>query len=275
MKNLISYEEFLNESIPTYSFDGNQLKVGSSIQTLDGFSGIIVSKENTNGKISFRDSKGIIHICESKEIIIDDLNEGMKWWEITKGILAADVLKTGVNFSGGGLSLASHLFPQWRMGIIDKIQKLRSDKNYQSIKDLAFSLSDKINNDPKLHDMINKLVNHPHTSSLFQMSTKDKARAEKNNKERKSIMMDIAKHVDSILTSEEKSFFKDINNILKPKPLTDEDGKKIEEDLMSDPNRTVGTGTYTSTHSDPNVLTQGYSNTTDSGSNGSYPVYIS
>lgn len=275
MKNLQTYEEFLNESIPTYSFDGNLLKVGSSVQSFDGFSGIVVSKEITNGKISFRDSRGIIHICESKDIIIDDLNEGLKWWEITKGILASDALKTGVNFAGGGLALAGHLFPQWRLGIADKLEKLRGDKNYQSIKNVAFPLADKINNNPILHTLVNRLANHPHVSTVFSMSPREKIKAERNNLERKGIMMDIAKRVDSILTDEERKFFKDINNILKPKTLTDEDGVKLEEDVTTDPNRTVGTGTYTSTHSDPNVLTKGYSNTTDSGSNGSYPVYIS
>jgi hypothetical protein len=275
MKNLLTYEEFLNESIPSYSFDGNELKVGTSVQSLDGFSGIVVSKEITNGKISFRDSKGIIHICESNELILNDLNEGLKWWEITKGILASDALKTGINFAGGGLSLASHLFPQWRLGIVDKIEKLRGSKTYQTIKNVAFPLADKINNDSNLHNLVNKLANRPHVSTVFSMSSKEKNKAEKNNLERKSIMIDITKYVDSILTDEERKFFKDINNILKPKALTDEDGIKVEEDVTTDPNRTVGTGTYTSTHSDPNVLTKGYSNTTDSGSNGSYPVYIS
>jgi hypothetical protein len=95
-----------------------------------------------------------------------------------------------------------------------------------------------------------------------------------NNKMRGKIMRDVAKYVKSKLTDEEKTYFSDVNRILKDKPLTDEAGKKVEEDVNSDPNRTVGTGTYTSTHSDPNVMTPGYTNSTDSASGGSYPTYI-
>jgi hypothetical protein len=88
-------------------------------------------------------------------------------------------------------------------------------------------------------------------------------------------MKSIANEVKGLLTKEESDFFVDLNDLLKNYPLGDDAGKKVEEDLMNDPNRTVGTGTYTSTHSDPNVLTGGYHNSTDSASNGSYPVYIS
>jgi hypothetical protein len=121
MKNLLTYEQFLLESTPTYSFDKGSLKVGDFITTIDGFSGFIISKEISNGKVQYRDNKGVIHICELSEIT--------------------------------------------------KVQ--------------------------------------------------------------------------------------------------------VEEDVTTDPNRTVGTGTYTSTHSDQNVTTRGYSNTTDPASGGSYPVYIS
>lgn len=274
MKNLKTYDQFILEAHPVYSFDGEELKVGSSVQSSDGFSGVVVSKETTNGKVKFRDSKGIIHICESRNVIVDNLNEGMKWWEITKGILASDALKTGVNFIGGGVSLASHLFPQWRTGIADKLEKMRASKEYQKMKDVAFPLMDKINNNPELSKMINQLAKHPHISSMMFMSSRDKAKAEKNNAERKSLMMDIAKHVDSLLTPEEKNFFNDINNMLKTKPLTDEEGKKIEEDATTDPNRTVGTGTYTSTHSDPNFAVKGYHEVTDPSSAGSHPTYL-
>jgi len=58
------------------------------------------------------------------------------------------------------------------------------------------------------------------------------------------------------------------------KSWMDSQKKKIQEDLQSDPNRTVGTGTYTSSHSDSSYMTRGYSNSTDSASNGSYPTYI-
>jgi hypothetical protein len=59
----------------------------------------------------------------------------------------------------------------------------------------------------------------------------------------------------------------------KPKEEKKEDKPKIEEDVTTDPNRTVGTGTYTSTTSHGSFLSRGYSNTTDSSSAGSIPVY--
>ena len=46
--------------------------------------------------------------------------------------------------------------------------------------------------------------------------------------------------------------------------------------LNTDPNRTFGTGTYTPVRAaDQNVTTKAGSDTTDSASGGSYPVYIS
>ena len=46
--------------------------------------------------------------------------------------------------------------------------------------------------------------------------------------------------------------------------------------LNTDPNRIVGTGTYTPVRpADQNVTTKAGSDTTDSASGGSYPVYIS
>jgi hypothetical protein len=49
--------------------------------------------------------------------------------------------------------------------------------------------------------------------------------------------------------------------------------KKIEEDVNSDPNRMVGTGTYTPTHSDANFNVAGYFDNTDPSSMNSSPAY--
>lgn len=51
--------------------------------------------------------------------------------------------------------------------------------------------------------------------------------------------------------------------------------EKMEEDLQTDPNRTVGTGTYTPTFTYPNSITGGFFNSTDSASGGTTPVYTS
>lgn len=271
MKNLRTYEEFLLESIPTYLFDGNQIKVGSSVQSLDGFTGIIVSKEISNGKVSFRDSKGIIHICESHDLVLDDLNEGLKWWDIAKGLIASDVMKTGPNFKTGGI-ISSVISAAWRSKISDKVESIRNKPGYEEMKDVAFTLADKLSNDPRMYDLVNKLSNHPRITSIFTPSQKEKIKIAKNNLERNQIIKDLSSHVNNILSDDERKFFDDISNLVKFK---NSENQEIEEDVTTDPNRTVGTGTYTSTHSDPNVLTKGYSNTTDSGSNGSYPVYIS
>ncbi len=211
MKNLITYEEYLNESIPTYSFDGNLLKVGSSVMSFDGFSGIVVSKEITNGKVSFRDSKGIIHICESHEIF--DLNEGMKWWEMTKGILASDVIKAGAKFVGGGLPISSYFPKNWRDKINNKIEKIKGNPDYQKIKNLSHIVSDKLNNDEKLQSMKNQLSELNIDRPIFQ-SKRMNSKYEKINNQRKNLISEITKHVDSILTEEEKEYFLKINSLL-------------------------------------------------------------
>ena len=100
MKNLQTYDEFLFEESPMYAFDGTPLKVGKSVISFDGYSGIIVSKESVNGKVQYRDHKGVVRVVESYELIEDEiLNEdALAWWEVAKGILAADAIKVGACF---------------------------------------------------------------------------------------------------------------------------------------------------------------------------------
>ena len=56
MKNLKSYEEFLTES-----------KLGTSHQSQDGYSRVIISKEISNGEVKYRDDKGNIEIDNTVE----------------------------------------------------------------------------------------------------------------------------------------------------------------------------------------------------------------
>jgi len=112
--------------------------------------------------------------------------------------------------------------------------------------------------------MLSQLAQYPYTDTLFTKGKREKSKAEANNKERSRIMREISKNVKSKLSDEEKEYFIEINKILKDKPLTNEQGKKIEEDVMSDTNRTVGTGTYTSTHSDSNFMVNTPSYNSDS-----------
>jgi len=62
MKNLMSYEEFLTES-----------KLGTSHESQDGYSRVIISKEISNGEVKYRDDKGNIEIDKSvEEDVISD-----------------------------------------------------------------------------------------------------------------------------------------------------------------------------------------------------------
>lgn len=256
MKNLKSYDEFLFEDAPSFGFDGSQLKVGKSVISWDGYSGIIVSKESVNGKVQYRDHKGVVRVCESQELIESDfLNEAdLTWWEVTKGILAADLIKVGATLAGGGVLLAGYLFSNWRKSISNKIEKIRKDKAYEELKKESSKIADKFNGDPELTRLLGELAKYPYVDMTFGMGKRATSKAKDNNKERNRLMREIAKYVKSKLDPEEQKFFIEINKILRDKPLTDEQGNKIEEDLMGDPNRTVGTGTYTSTHSDSNFM---------------------
>ena len=274
MKNIPTYEEYLVEATPTYSFDGCNLQVGDYVTSIDGFSGMIISKEISNGKVQFRDNKGIIHICEAKDVFVDDMiNEDLQWWEVTKGILAADAIKVGAVFVGGGLIVAAHIFNNWRKGIAKKIQDIKDKAKYAELREKASKIADKFNSDTTLNSMLADLQKYPYMDVTF--SSKNKSKVAENNKMRSKIMRDIAKYVKSKLTPEEVEYFTEINKILRDKPLTDDAGKKVEEDVTTDPNRMVGTGTYTPTNSDPNPNVKGYSNTTDPASGGSHPVYLS
>lgn len=247
MKNLKTYEEFLLESSPVFGFDGCQLQVGKSVKSFDGYSGIIVSKETINGRIHYRDHKGVIRICESLDLIeFDPINEAdITWWEVTKGILAADAIKAGVSLAGGGIMVAGYLFNNWRKSIANKIDSIKKDQKYKDLKDKAANIADKFNSDMELTAKLSELSNYPYIDTLFIKGKREKSKADSNNKERSRIMREIAKYVKSKLTDDEKQYFVEINKILRDKPLVDEEGKKIEEDVMSDPNRMVGTGTLT------------------------------
>lgn len=296
MKNLLTYEQFLNEDTPSVAFDGCDLKLGSCVVSLDGYSGVIISKEIVNGVVTFRDNKGIIHVCESQDLVLDEpINEDLQWWEVTKGILAADAIKVGASLAGGGLLIAAHLFTRWRDGIANKIQKIRADKAYAELKDKAAKIADKFNADSELTKMMAELQNYPYQDPIFVKGIRAKKETVNSNKMRSKIMRDIAKYVKSKLNSEEMAYFVEVNKVLRDKPLVDGQGNEIEEDLQQlgdinmdpnqsnrdsqinrDPNRTTGTGTYSPSHSDnKNVKIRGRHNTRDSASGGSYPVYIS
>jgi len=269
MKNLQSYEEFIFEEMPCCGFDGTQLKVGSSVISFDGYSGIIISKESVNGHIQYRDHKGVIRISESCELIeFDPINEDLQWWEVTKGILAADAIKAGLVFAGGGLLAAGLLFTHWRSSIAKKIEKIQKDKKYAELKEEATKIADKFNSDEKLISMLKELEKYPYQDMTFVTGQRAYKKAKENNASRRNIMKDISKYVKSQLTPDEQKFFVEINDILRDKPLTDNTGNKVEEDVVSDPNRTVGTGTLTATSSDTNYMVSAPTNTTDPSSGG-------
>jgi hypothetical protein len=270
MKNLQTYDEFLNESTPTYSFDGCSLKVGDFVTNLDGFSGMIISREVSNGRVTLRDNKGVIHICESSEVVMDEaINEDLQWWEVTKGILAADAIKAGAALAGGGLIIAGYLFSNWRNSIVAKLSKIRADKAYAKMREQAETIAAKFNSDATLNSMLADLQKYPYIDGTMKRGKSwDKIKA--NNNMRSKVMRDIAKYVKANLTPEESQFFMEINKVLRDKPLTDDQGKKLEEEATM-----VGTGTLTTTvGADQNVNTPGYANSKDSASNGSYPTYI-
>jgi hypothetical protein len=270
MRNLKSYDEFLFEDSPVVGYDGSQLKVGKSVISFDGYSGVIVSKEVVNGRVQYRDHKGVIRVCESHELIeADSLNEAdLTWWEVAKGILAADAIKVGVAFAGGGLVLGAHLFVKWRESIANKIDKIRRDTKYEFLKSEANKIADKFNNDEDLKGKLEELAKHPYQDISFLSGKRERAKAEESNKTRKNLMKDIAKYVKSKLTPEEQKFFVEVNAILRDRPLTNDKGQTLEEDVVSDPSRTVGTGTYTPTHSDSNFMVKGPHDNGDSASGG-------
>lgn len=275
MKNLVTYDQFIIESTPTYSFDGCQLKVGDFVTSIDGYSGMIISKEIVNGKIQFRDSSGVIHICESLDVLSSDMiNEDLQWWEITKGILAVDAIKVGASLAGGGLVLAAHLFSKWRSKIADRVKEIKDKEKYKELRLIADRIADKFNSDPALNALLADLQKYPYQDITFIVSKKRLETAKSVNKERSNLIREISKYIKSNLTEDEMEYFVEINKILRDKPLISDEGKKLEEDAITDPNRTVGTGTYTPTHHDSNPTVPGYSNTIDPASNGSYPVYI-
>jgi len=286
MNHLPTYSDFILG--PPIAFDGTNLKVGQRIVAADGYSGIIISREMVNGQIMFRDHLGVHHLVESHNVVIDEsINEDLQWWEVTKGILAADAIKTGMAIAGGGLAIAAVIFSQWFTGISQKMIAARKDAK---LKASAGAIATKFNDDPELNGFMTKLQQFPYMKPLMA-GKRESAKVAANNKERSKILREMAKYIKSKLTPEEMEFFVEVNKMLKTKPLETNDGQKVEEDLQQmadavldpsnsnaessinkDPNRTVGTGTYTSTASDPNVKTKGIYKNTDPASGGWNPI---
>ena len=286
MNHLPTYSDFILG--PPIAFDGTNLKVGQRIVAADGYSGIIVSREMVNGRIMFRDHLGVHHLVESSNVVIDEsINEDLQWWEVTKGILAADAIKTGMAIAGGGLAIAAVIFSQWFTGISQKMIAARKDAK---LKASAGAIATKFNDDPELNGFMTKLQQFPYMKPLMA-GKRETVKIAANNKERSKILREMAKYVKSKLTPEETEFFVEVNKMLKTKPLETNDGQKVEEDLQQmadavldpsssnaessinkDPNRTVGTGTYTTTASDKNVMTKGLFKTADPASGGWNPI---
>ena len=286
MNHLPTYSDFILG--PPIAFDGKNLKVGQSIVAADGFSGIIVSREMVNGQVMFRDHLGVHHLVEAHDVVIDEaINEDLQWWEVTKGILAADAIKTGLAIAGGGILVAGLIFSHWFTSISQKMTGARKDAK---LKASAEAIAAKFNDDPELNGFMKKLQQFPYMKPLMA-GKRETAKIAANNKERSKILREMAKYIKSKLTPEETEFFVEVNKMLKTKPLTTNDGQKVEEDLQQmadavldpsssnaessinkDPNRTVGTGTYTTTASDKNVMTKGLFKTADPASGGWNPI---
>jgi len=189
--------------------------------------------------------------------------------------------------AGGGLAIAAVIFSQWFAGISQKMIAARKDAK---LKASAGAIATKFNDDPELNGFMTKLQQFPYMKPLMA-GKRETVKVAANNKERSKILREMAKYVKSKLNQEEMEFFIEVNKMLKTKPLETNDGQKVEEDLQQmadavldpsnsnaessinkDPNRTVGTGTYTSTASDLNVKTKGIYKTNDPASGGWNPI---
>jgi hypothetical protein len=294
MKNLQTYEQFLVESTPNYTYDGQQLKVGDYVTSLDGFSGMIISKETSNGKIVFRDNKGVMHICESRYLLShEEISEGLQWWEVTKGVLASDMLKAE-GIAGGGIQLGGSLFNSWRNGISSKITEFKKSEKFGEYRKIAEKLAEKFNSDDTLKAKIEELKKYPSSPSIMPLGKRKSQTIERDLTERNKLMREIAKYVREKLDETEVNYIQEINKVLKGVPLVSEESGDVQNPLAqtaditrdpqqvngdhtsinNDPNRTVGTGTYTSTWHDVRPDVKGTRDTTDSGSAGTIPTYV-
>ena len=67
---IIDFENFINEFNTMYSFDGSNIKLGSSVLCTDGTSGIIISKKSNEGLVSYKDHKGNTYVANPEELMI-------------------------------------------------------------------------------------------------------------------------------------------------------------------------------------------------------------
>jgi hypothetical protein len=258
-----------------FSFNGDPLKVGDSIISADGTSGIIISKTTNEGIVTYKDHKGNNWIANPEELMITknlkNVQEGIdptqtflkkeQWYNVIKFIIAVDILKG--NGIGGGILHAGTIFPKWRDKVSVMIEKLKGETSFILLKAQADKTADKFYHNANINSILAELQQYPHTDLSIKKNFIKKREFNKlqdiNNK-RKDLIKKLANEVWQNLDEEEKQFLSNLTKKLQP--------------VVDEFAQTIGTGTYTSTSSDQNYMTSGTYNNQDTASGGSYPVYI-
>lgn len=274
MEKIIGYEEFINESNKMYSIDGDLLGIGKKVLSVDGTSGMIISKTSNEGVVIYKDQNGDTWVANPEELMITQNNKEvsesfdgtvvempkkMHWYNIIKGIIAIDIIKSK-NYSSGGIVSSEKLFPAWRNKVEGKLKDIAKDPQYIQIKATCDKITDKFIHDDKLSNLFAELAKNPYTDlsiKKYYIKKREFNKISQINNNRKSLIRQIAVHV-------EKSLGESEYNVLIS--IVDKVNSRISE------MESVGTGTYTSTSSDKNVTTKGTYNTQDSASAGSHPV---
>lgn len=270
---LPNYENFINEFSIDFSFNGELLKVGSSVICADGTRGIIISKTSNEGLVTYRDDKGNNWIANPEELMITknlkNLQESIdptqqflrkeQWYNIIKFIIAIDILKG--NGVGGGVLNSSNIFPSWRNKVSELLNKIQTDKII--LKAQADKTADKFYHNANINAILSELIQYPYTDLSIKknfIKKREFSKLQEINNKRKELIKRLANEVWQNLDEQEKEFLFSLT------------GKM--QSVVDEYSQTIGTGTYTSTSSDQNYMTRGSYGNQDSASAGSHPVYV-
>jgi hypothetical protein len=151
---------------------------------------------------------------------VQDVNESMEWWEITKGLLVYDAIVLGLGLAGGALfygmgavsNLMSHA-KDWFQKKLDNAEKKEFEKKAQEI-------ADKIKGDKDIEAIAQELQKYPYVDIWKQKTDKSK----EEQKTRKKLLAQMSELVKKKLSSDELVFLKDINKFIRDSSAEDSVG---------------------------------------------------
>jgi len=236
---LLKFNEFINEDfdICVCSQTGKTLEVGDPILGKDGYSTVIISKDTSNGTVSYKGSDGEIYIVESIEIEEDTLinpKSVLRWWELTRALVFIDYLKVGKHFRGGSIRISSEF--KAHKEAHKNLDLYKSLPEYKEHENILSSIITKCNADNII--VIGLELNKYKLVDLQYCKTKTAIKIGKNqNSKRHQLILDLTFELLKLLSEDEVDFIQILVNVGRGK-ISENELSQLSM-LIQDPSNTA------------------------------------